>query len=64
MDLNDKFNQMTTRIEVQVHRHVSQGTGFFYKNLGPKTGEGPGWRTVEGGADRDEPARTSAQDSR
>ena len=48
MDLNDKFNQMTTRIEVQAHGSVSQGTGFFYNSLGPKTGEGPQWRKLEG----------------
>lgn len=48
MDLNDKFNQMTTRIEVQAHGRVSQGTGFFYNSLGPKTGEGPQWRMLEG----------------
>ena len=48
MDLNDKFNQMTTRIEVQAHGCVSQGTGFFYNSLVPTTKEGPQWRRVEG----------------
>ena len=48
MDLNDKFNQMTTRIEVQAHGCVSQGTGFFYNSLVPTTKEGPQWRKVEG----------------
>ena len=47
MDLNDKFNQLTTRIEVQAVGRASQGTGFFYNSLGPKTGDGAQWRTVE-----------------
>ena len=47
MDLNDKFNQMTTKIEVQAHGRASQGTGFFYSSLSPKAGEGPQWRKVE-----------------
>lgn len=47
MDLNDKFNQMTTRIEVHARGGMSQGTGFFYSSLGPKTGEGPQWRKIE-----------------
>ena len=47
MNLNDKFNQMTTRIEVRAHGRVSQGTGFFYNSLSPKTGQGAQWRRIE-----------------
>ena len=47
MDLNDKFNLMTTKIEVEAHGRVRQGTGFFYGSLGPKKGEGPQWRRVD-----------------
>ena len=48
MDLNDKFNQMTTRIEVQAPGiGFSTGSGFFYSSLAPSEGAEPQWRTVE-----------------
>ena len=48
MNLNDKFNMMTTRIEVHSHGgDLFQGSGFFYMGLAPPEGPGPQWRTIQ-----------------
>lgn len=47
MDLNDRFNQMTTAIEVQACGQTIQGTGFFYGKLSPKTENGLQWQRIE-----------------
>ncbi|MDE0312720.1 MAG: serine protease [Caldilineaceae bacterium] len=48
MSLNDKFNQMTTRIEVRAPGgRSSTGSGFFYSSLAPSEGTGPRWRKIE-----------------
>ena len=48
MDLNDKFNQMTTRIEVHAPGiGSSTGSGFFYSSLAPSEGTGLQWRKIE-----------------
>ena len=48
MNLNDTLNYISTIIQIDTQSYSTQGTGFHYSRLGPKDGEGPQWRTIEG----------------
>lgn len=49
MQIDDRLHALTTPVEVSfVGNRVSQGSGFFFYDLGPKNGEGPQWRKVRG----------------